>query len=250
MPNMTEKQKIKHSLVFPLFFILIIWSIKVVELSVGFSFSMLGVYPQTLKGLLGIIFAPLVHGDFEHLINNSVPLLILSFGVFYFYRPLGYKVFLFSWLITGIWVWCGAREAYHIGASGIVYALASFLVFSGVLRRISGLAAVSLIVIFLYGSMIWGIFPFIPDVSWESHLSGGVAGFLLSIFYRKDGPQKQNFDWEKEDDEDPDNYPVSEEDKVLLELNKDKENLPSTPEDTENKYNDQKMGKIVYFYKK
>ena len=147
---MTEKQRFKHSLLFPLFFLVLIWGMKIIELSVGSSFAFLGVFPQTLKGLIGIITAPLVHADFQHLINNSVPMLILSVGVFYFYRPLGYKVFFLNWLITGVWVWCGAREAYHIGASGLVYGLASFLVFSGVLRCIIELAAVSLIVIFFY----------------------------------------------------------------------------------------------------
>jgi membrane associated rhomboid family serine protease len=245
---MTDKQRLKHSLVFPIFFLVLIWCMKLLELAFGYSFAFLGVYPQTIHGLIGIVTSPLVHGDFKHLLNNSVPLLILSVGVFYFYRPLGYKVFFLSWLITGIWVWCGARDAYHIGASGIVYSLASFLFFSGVFRRIPGLAAISLIVTFLYGSMIWGIFPFIPDVSWESHLSGGIAGLLLAIFYRKNGPQLQKYEWEL-NDEDSDDYPVSDDDKVLLELNQDKETI-NKPENVENKTDATEMGKIVYFYKK
>ena len=106
--------------------------------------------------------------------------------------------------MTGFWVWCGAREAWHIGASGIVYGLAAFLIISGTLRRIPDLAAVSLIVIFLYGSMIWGIFPFIPDVSWESHLSGGIAGLILSFVFRKDGPQPKLYDLPDDEDENKD----------------------------------------------
>ena len=188
-------------MVIPGFFISIMWSVKLLEIAVGKSFAFLGIYPLKGYGLPGIITSPLIHADWDHLINNSVPLLILSVATFYFYRPLGLKVFLLSWLMVGIWVWCGAREAYHIGASGIVYALASFLIFSGIMRRTTELAAVSLIVIFMYGSMIWGIFPFIPDISWESHLSGGIAGFILAFLFRKEGPQPKQYIWEEEIDD-------------------------------------------------
>lgn len=238
---MKEKRKIFHSLFFPLLFILIIWCIKVLEISLDMSFATFGVYPLKSFGLIGIFTAPLIHADWKHLTNNSVPLLILSFATFYFYRPLGYRVFFLTWIITGIWVWCGAREAYHIGASGIVYGLASFLFFSGAIRGIPGLAAISLIVVFLYGSMIWGIFPFIPDISWESHLSGGVAGLILSIFFKKQGPQRKKYDWEIEPDEP---YPVSNEDKILLEL-------ANEPKDEEKSVetNERPDAKIIYIYK-
>lgn len=198
---MTEKSKILHSLTIPVLFVILIWSVKIIEIAIGTHFVFLGVYPLKIKGLLGIITAPLVHEDFKHLTNNTIPFLILSSATFYFYRPLGLKVLLLTWVMTGVWVWCGAREAYHIGASGVVYGLASFLFFSGAIRRSTGLAAVSLIVVFLYGSMIWGIFPFIPDVSWESHLSGGVAGLILAVVFRKDGPQPKIYEWELEQEQ-------------------------------------------------
>lgn len=195
-----DKRIFFHSLVFPVFFVLVLWSVKIIELGAGTSFYFLGIYPLKVQGLIGIVTAPLIHENFKHLLNNSIPLLILATGTFYFYRPLGYKIFFLTWLMTDIWVWCGAREAYHIGASGIVYGLASFLFFSGIFRRTPNLAAVSLIVVFLYGSMIWGIFPFIPDISWESHLSGGVAGLILAFLFRQDGPQPKKYDWEFEND--------------------------------------------------
>jgi membrane associated rhomboid family serine protease len=199
---MNEKRKLFHSLILPFFFIVVIWFIKLMEVFSGFSLAFLGIYPLKAKGLIGIITAPLIHGDFNHLINNSIPFLVLCVATFYFYRPLGYKIFFLTWIMTGIWVWFGGREAYHIGASGIIYGLASFLFFSGAIRRVPGLAAVSLIVVFLYGSMIWGIFPFIPDVSWESHLSGGIAGLILAILYRNDGPQPKKYEWEELTDDD------------------------------------------------
>jgi membrane associated rhomboid family serine protease len=194
--SMTEKQKFIHSLIFPLFFVAVLWIIKFGEWASGTSLVFLGIYPLKLHGLIGIVTSPLVHGDIKHLTNNSVPLLLMSVATFYFYRPLGYKVFFLTWLMTGLWVWCGAREAYHIGASGIVYGLAFFLAISGAIRHTQELAAISLIVVFLYGSMIWGIFPFLPDVSWESHLSGGLAGLILAIIYRNDGPQPKKYDLE------------------------------------------------------
>lgn len=200
---MNEKRKLIHSLIFPLFIIAIMWCIKFVEIILGSSFTELGILPLKIKGLAGIITAPLIHANIKHLTDNSVPLFIFSVGTFYFYRPLGYKVFFLTWLMTGIWVWVGGREAYHIGASGVVYGLASFLFFSGAIRRIPGLAAISLIVVFMYGSMIWGIFPFIPDISWESHLAGGIAGLILAIVFKNEGPQPKKYEWEEfsEDDE-------------------------------------------------
>jgi hypothetical protein len=144
--------------------------------------------------------------------------------------------------MTGLWVWCGGREAYHIGASGVVYGLAFFLVFSGIFRKIVELAAVSLAVIFFYGSMIWGLFPFIPDISWESHLSGALAGFILALVYRNDGPQRIKFEWENEEEDEED---INEKlDEILKQRVKrsggDKivylypQNKVDTPNDTEN----------------
>ncbi len=195
----TDKKLFKLSLYLPIFFLLTIWSVKAIEIFADTSFYRLGIFPRQLQGILGIVFSPLIHADFKHLINNSVPFAALSVGLFYFYRQLAYKVFFLNWFIVGIWVWCGARESYHIGASGLVYGLASFLFLSGVLRRMTGLMAVSLIVIFLYGSMVWGIFPFVPDVSWESHLSGLTSGLLLAYYFRNQEPQRKKYEWETEE---------------------------------------------------
>jgi membrane associated rhomboid family serine protease len=190
-----------YSLLVPLIFIVICWCSKLIELSLNTSFYYLGIYPLELKGLIGIVTAPFIHENFKHLLNNTVPFLIFGWGLFYFYRPIALKVLLLIWIMTGIWVWVGARPAYHIGASGIVYGMAFFLFFSGAIRKTPALAAVALIVVFLYGSMIWGIFPFIPDISWESHLSGGLAGLILAILFRNEGPPPPRYEWEDEIDE-------------------------------------------------
>jgi len=200
-----EKKRFAYSLVFPLLFIVALWCVKGIEIVLHQDFSYLGIFPLRAKGLIGIITAPLIHSDLEHLIANSIPLLILGTGVFYFYHKIAYKVFFLSYFIANIWIWLGARYAYHIGASGLVYSLASFLFFSGVFRRNIKLMAVSLIVVFLYGSMVWGLLPIQPHISWESHLMGAIAGLVLSVYYRGQGPKRKIYSWELEDEDDEEN---------------------------------------------
>ncbi|MBN1187386.1 MAG: rhomboid family intramembrane serine protease [Bacteroidales bacterium] len=199
-----ERKKFLQSIIYPLIFVITIWMVKIVELEMNWNFARFGLYPLHAKGLWGILFAPLIHSDFQHLINNSIPVLVLSVAIFYFYQEVALKVIFYTWVLTGMAVWFGAREAYHIGASGLIYGFASFLFFSGVIRRNINLLAISLLVVFLYGSMIWGIFPIIPDMSWESHLYGGIVGGILSIIYRRYGPQRKKYDWEDEIDYDDD----------------------------------------------
>ena len=201
---MEEKRKFLHSLVFPTFFLIVIWMVRITEVSLETSYVEWGLYPMKLSGLKGIFTAPLIHADFKHLFDNSIPLYLLSVALFYFYRPVSYKVFFLIWLITGITVWIFARSAYHIGASGIVYGLASFLFFSGIIRNNINLLAISLLVVFLYGGLVWGIFPFDFKVSWESHMMGGVTGLVLSFFYRKYGPPSTRSEWPDDEDENED----------------------------------------------
>ncbi|MFW5793302.1 MAG: rhomboid family intramembrane serine protease [Bacteroidota bacterium] len=198
-----EKGKLAFykSLLYPLIFVFIVWTIKIVEIIFGISFSTLGVFPQTLEGLRGIIFSPLIHGDLSHLISNSIPILVLGSMLYYFYKQVAFKVFFLGWFMMGIWLWIIGRDSYHIGASGLIYCMASFLFVSGIIRKHKRLMAVSLIVIFLYGSIIWGIFPLAEKMSWEGHLSGLAAGIVLAIFYRKQGPQRKLYTWEIEEEE-------------------------------------------------
>jgi membrane associated rhomboid family serine protease len=196
-----EKKRFLYSLVFPGLFLLLIWLIKIIEVTLHLNFTFLGIFPLRIKGLIGIVTAPLIHSDFQHLAANSLPLLILGAGMFYFYREIAGKVFLLIYLISNIWIWFGARYAYHIGASGIIYGMASFLFFSGVIRKNVKLMAISLLVVFLYGSMVWGLLPIQPHVSWESHLMGAIAGLVLAFYYRDRGPKRKIYSWEFEDDE-------------------------------------------------
>ncbi|MCK4663766.1 MAG: rhomboid family intramembrane serine protease [Bacteroidales bacterium] len=188
---MTEKRRFFHSLIFPCFFLFIIWIIKLFEYFFDLDLSVYGIFPLKIKGLLGIITSPLIHGDFNHLIANSIPILVLSTGIFYFYRNIAYKVFFLIYLIAGIWIWLSARQAYHIGCSGLIYGFASFLFFSGILSKDRKLMAISLLTIFLYGGLIWGIFPLKKNISWESHLLGMIAGIVLAFYYKNYKPGQE-----------------------------------------------------------
>ncbi len=197
-----EVKRFYISLVFPVIFVLIIWLIFILDQSLELKLYFNGLFPRKATGLKGILFFPLIHGSLKHLIANTFPLLVLGTGLFYFYRDLSFKVFIISYLVTGIGMWLFARPSYHIGASGLIYSLAGFLFLSGVLRRHIGLMAVSLIIVFEYGSLVWGIFPLEEKVSWEGHLIGLLVGLIIAIVYRKQGPQKITLPWEREDYDD------------------------------------------------
>ena len=179
-----DSKRLKYSIIFPLFFLVVIWLIEIFEVELNLDFSFLGIYPLKVKGLIGILTAPFIHASFNHLISNSAPFFILGVALFYFYPKIAHKVFIFIYLTTNFWVWVSARSAYHIGASGIVYGLASFIFFSGIIKKNTRLTAISLLTIFLYGSMVWGIFPFKQTISFESHLFGAIAGLVMAIYYK------------------------------------------------------------------
>ncbi|MCX6326191.1 MAG: rhomboid family intramembrane serine protease [Bacteroidia bacterium] len=196
------RKKLLLSIIIPGIFIFLMWLVKIVEILFDIDFSSLGIYPLAARGLPGIIFSPFIHADFNHLFNNSLPLFFLATALFYFYSEVALKVFIWTYFLTGALVWIAGREAWHIGASGLVYGLASFLFFSGILRRYFRLIALSLLIVFLYGSMVWGLFPGVfKNVSWESHMLGFVSGVVLSVWYRKEGPQQPVYEWMEEEEE-------------------------------------------------
>ncbi len=194
-----EKGRFLTSILYPLAFIIVLWLVKLAEVLFAWELGPLGIYPQTLSGLKGILFSPFIHGSFSHLISNSIPLLVLGTALFYFYREVGFQVTVWGILITGIWVWIIARPSFHIGASGLLYSVAAFLFVSGIIRRHPRLMALSLLVSFLYGGMVWGIFPVREHISWESHLMGMLSGVLLAWFFRGHGPQRPLYSWEIEE---------------------------------------------------
>lgn len=190
--------------ILPALAVALLWMVHLVGVAYDIDLGRYGILPRHLGGLPGILLAPFIHGDLEHLFNNSLPVLFLGWGLMYFYPRIALRVTLATWLLGGAWVWISARGNYHIGASGVVYGLAAFLFLSGVLRRQRTLMALSLLVAFLYGSMVWGIFPIVPRISWESHLWGAVAGAVMAVLHRKVPPAVQDPVRPQDDDDDDD----------------------------------------------
>ena len=183
------------------------WLVKIIETVFHLDFSFLGIKPVTPEGLPGILLFHFIHGDWEHLFANTIPMLVLGTSLYYFYRPIANKILLILIFSTGLLTWCGARGGTHIGASGLVYGLTFFLMLSGFIRRDRKLIIISLIVVFLYGSLVWGLYPKYAienNISWEGHLAGFVMGIVLAFYFRKEGPQREEYIWD-EDDDDNDN---------------------------------------------
>jgi membrane associated rhomboid family serine protease len=207
MSDKIHKKIMLNSLLIPTVFVAVIWLVKFVEILFDLPLYRFGIFPLSYKGLPGLFFAPLIHGDFAHLYANTIPVFVLTASLFYFYREIALKVFLLIYLFSNIWLWFGAREVYHIGASGLIYGLAAFLFISGLIRKNPRLMAISLFIAFLYGSFIWGIFPeFFPDqnISFEGHFWGIMAGVIIAVYFRKSGPQRKLYSWDLEADEEDD----------------------------------------------
>lgn len=185
---------------YPILLLILMWTIFFADNQLGLELYQWGVHPRETDGLKGIFFMPLIHSqrDINHLFNNSLPTFVLLASLIYFYRKLAFRVVFWIWLGTGILTWLGARESYHIGMSGVIYGLAGFLFVSGAIRKYRPLMGVSLFVTFLYGSLIWGIFPMQTHVSWEGHLFGLGMGIILAFVYRRQGPQSPKFRYEIE----------------------------------------------------
>jgi len=196
------RKKLLLNLIIPGIFLFILWMVKIIEVLFNIDLSVFGIYPLAIRGLPGILFSPFIHADFGHLFNNSLPLFFLGVALFYFYSEVAIRVFILTYILTGLMVWVAGRNAWHIGASGLVYGLASFLFFSGIIRRHFRLIALSLLIVFLYGSMVWGIFPgTYENVSWESHMLGFFVGIVLAVAFRNRGPQRPVFEWMEEEGE-------------------------------------------------
>lgn len=196
-----EKRKIIRSIIYPSLFVSLLWLVKFAEITFGLDLIRFGLYPRAYSGLVGIVTCPLIHSSYNHLFSNSIPLLVLGGITFYFYRPIAFSVFFWVYLMSGLWLWAAGRDAYHIGASGLVYGFVTFLFFSGIIRKERSLLVLSMLVTFLYGSLLWGIFPIKREISWESHLLGALAGVITAFYFRKEGPQAKKFEWNEAEED-------------------------------------------------
>lgn len=189
---------------YPVLFIAICWILFWLDVTFHLDLHLFGVSPRTTKGAIGIFTAPFIHGDLSHIANNSLPILVLGSLIFYFYKPIAWPVVLWIYFISGVWLWIGGRNDdfvpyYHFGASTLIYGFSTFLFFSGVLRKHKPLMVISALVVMLYGSITWGVFPFDKSMSWEGHLFGAIAGVLVAYNYRKEGPQAKPYQWPEEE---------------------------------------------------
>ncbi|MEZ4825629.1 MAG: rhomboid family intramembrane serine protease [Bacteroidia bacterium] len=199
-----EGKHILRQLWLPSTLVAVMWLVFGAESLFDYDLSQWGILPRRMSGLPGILISPFLHGSFEHLGSNTLPIFFLTLGLFVSYRKIAWQVFITSWVGTGIFVWIAARSSYHIGASGVIYALIFFLFFSGVFRKEVQAIGIALIVALFYGGAIWGIFPGQPGVSWESHAFGALTGTVIAFFFRKSGPERKKYEWEDEtDEEDP-----------------------------------------------
>jgi len=198
-----EKKRFYYSLVIPFLLVLLMFLSFVLEKGMSWDFRTGGVFPLRIENLWGIFTMVFIHADWKHLLNNTVSFFVLSSALYYFYNSLATRILLLSYIFSGLILWFIGRESWHVGASGVIYALTFFLFVSGILRKYAPLIAISLIVVFLYGNIVWHLFPWevYSQISWEGHLSGATIGFILAIVYRKKGPQKPVKVWEYEEDD-------------------------------------------------
>ncbi|MBT8299640.1 MAG: rhomboid family intramembrane serine protease [Maribacter sp.] len=240
---MSESKYFKFTnavVVAPLVGIILIWTVFWMELKFQVNLNEYGVFPRTLKGLRGVLFSPFLHGSVEHLYNNTLPLAILTASLFYFYKKIALKVLLYGIIISGILTWLIGRPSFHIGASGIIYVLASFTFFKGIFSKYYRLVALSLIVVFIYGGLLWYIFPIKDEISWEGHLGGFMTGLMLALFIRAETPTAKKFDWEY------DNY-NEEADEFLKHFDEEGNFIETKPEEFDNKID---PVKITYQFRK
>jgi membrane associated rhomboid family serine protease len=210
-PRYTQSRRAQASfrlaLRITLVFIGILWTVFVLDAVFGLRLGRFGLRPGSTAGLVGILTAPMLHGSFQHLLSNTIPLLVSLTATLYLYPASSLRVIPLLWLGSGAIAWYIGRPSLHFGASGLIYGLLAYVFIGGILRRDMRSVSVSLLVGFLYGSMIWGVLPIRPNMSWEMHLGGAMMGCLLAILYRHwDRVPLVRYEWE-DDDTPPEWYP-------------------------------------------
>lgn len=189
------------SLILPLFGAILMWTIHLISFVGGYDWFYLGVLPKTFSGLIGVVTAPFIHGDFQHLTSNTLPFIFLSWMITYFYKEVAIKSILLIYVLTGLAVWGFARDVYHIGASGVVYGLVAFVFWSGVFVKDVRSIVLSMVVTILYSGMFFGIIPNQEGISWESHMYGALVGIFIAFVMKSEiEPEQKYDDWEDEDE--------------------------------------------------
>jgi len=225
-----EKKLFRSSVFITVMVILLLWLVWFLDIVFNLQLSRFGVQPHQITGLLGILFMPFIHSTngISHLLYNSISLLVLGTILLNTYPRVALKTVLIIQLLSGFMVWFFASaNQYHIGASGVIFGIAAFLFASGILRRDRVSIAVALFVGLFYGSSILnGLFPTEPNISWQGHLAGIVAGLFCAFLYRNvDLPIDTTFEEEE-------TYVFSEDDPHFFEeVERDKRSILKVVED-------------------
>ena len=195
-----HKVPLKRAIAVATFFAAVLWTIHISAAALGFPVDGFGIRPGELTSLHGVLTAPLAHASFEHLISNTLPMLVLGTAMLYGFPRASRIALPLIWLASGLGVWLFARAGTHLGASGLTHGIMFFVFVMGVLRRDRLSMALAMIVFFLYGGMVWGVFPTEPRVSFESHLFGAIAGVVSAFLLRRRDPlpPRRRYEWEKE----------------------------------------------------
>ncbi|MFQ5447639.1 MAG: rhomboid family intramembrane serine protease [Saprospiraceae bacterium] len=187
-----QKSHIFSSLRLPFRFMVLLWGVHFIQIVTGTDFGAYGIYPREMFGLRGILLAPLIHANMQHLVSNSAPLFLLAVMILYFYPRVALRSMAMIYVLTGVAVWLFARKVFHIGASGVIYGLVSFVFWSGIFRRNVKSIILALIVTFLYSGLFLGILPNQRGISWESHLLGGLVGIFTAYWYKEEIEADEN----------------------------------------------------------
>ena len=199
-----EKKELRYAVLYAFVLAALPWIVHFVNTVFSLGLKQYGLQPMEVRGLLGILTMPFLHADWEHLISNTTPLFALLGGLFLFHHRGGWRILLYLYIISGLLTWFMGRNSMHIGASGLVYALAAFHFVSGVIKKETRQRAFALLVTFLYGGFVWAFFPTLYKdtmISWEGHLSGLLTGILIAFYFRHEGPQQQEVVEEEEESE-------------------------------------------------
>jgi len=183
-PYHQKEPHIIRKLVFPISIVIMMWAVKIIEVAQNHKYTRWGIFPRDIDGAIGILTAPFIHSDWQHLMSNTLPLFMLTSVMMVFYRRVALPSYMIITVLTGAMVWLFARESYHVGASGVVYGLVAFLAWTGIFRRNLKSIILSLVILVMYSGYFHGIVPNKDGVSWESHLFGGFVGIFTAFLFK------------------------------------------------------------------